>query len=123
MKKHISQLIIAIYLFPIISLGQAPTNPVAEIKRVESGLLAPFTASDSRQPNNSRSRCGSCLRKLLNQRSYRPRRGLDFPFFIWSRGLRPGLYAIAHSARFHDVTYVSVAQHELDAFLTAGQIG
>jgi CubicO group peptidase (beta-lactamase class C family) len=43
MKKHLCLLIIATFLFPIITWGQTPPNLNAEIKRVESGLLAPFT--------------------------------------------------------------------------------
>src|SRR5262245_13950564 len=43
MKKHLCLLIIAIYLSPTVSFGQTPTSLDAEIKRVESGLIAPFT--------------------------------------------------------------------------------
>lgn len=43
MRKHVCQIIIAIYLFPMISFGQVPASLDAEIKRVEAGLLPPFT--------------------------------------------------------------------------------
>ena len=43
MRNHLCRLIIATYLLPVISFAQTPTNPDAEIKRVESGLIAPFT--------------------------------------------------------------------------------
>lgn len=39
MKKRLCLLLVAIYLFPIVSFGQAPVNLDAEIKRVEQGLL------------------------------------------------------------------------------------
>jgi CubicO group peptidase (beta-lactamase class C family) len=43
MKNRICKLLLAIYLLPVLSLGQSPASLDAEIKRVESGLLAPFT--------------------------------------------------------------------------------
>jgi CubicO group peptidase (beta-lactamase class C family) len=43
MKQRISKLLLAIYLLPVLTPGQAPSNNQAEIKRVESGLVAPFT--------------------------------------------------------------------------------
>jgi CubicO group peptidase (beta-lactamase class C family) len=43
MKKHLCLVIIATYLLPVLTLGQSPTNLDAEIKRVESGLLSPYT--------------------------------------------------------------------------------
>ncbi len=41
MKKRLCLLLVAIYLFPLVSFGQAPANLDAEIKRVEQGLLPP----------------------------------------------------------------------------------
>ena len=43
MKNRICKLLLAIYLLPVLTLGQTPSGLDAEIKRVESGLLAPFT--------------------------------------------------------------------------------
>jgi len=43
MKKHLGLLIIAINLSATVSFGQTRSNLDAEIKRVESGLIAPFT--------------------------------------------------------------------------------
>jgi CubicO group peptidase (beta-lactamase class C family) len=39
MKQHLCRLLLIVYLFPILSFGQAQTNIDAEIKRVEAGLL------------------------------------------------------------------------------------
>lgn len=39
MKRHLCRLLLIIYLFPIVSFGQAQSNLDAEIKRVEAGLL------------------------------------------------------------------------------------
>ena len=41
MKKLLCLLVLIIYVFPIVSLGQAPSTVAAEIKRVEQGLLPP----------------------------------------------------------------------------------
>jgi CubicO group peptidase (beta-lactamase class C family) len=43
MKNRICKLLLAIYLLPVLTVGQAPANLSAEIKRVETGLIAPFT--------------------------------------------------------------------------------
>lgn len=43
MKKHLGVLLAVINLLPIVSFGQSPSNLDNEIKRVESGLIAPFT--------------------------------------------------------------------------------
>jgi CubicO group peptidase (beta-lactamase class C family) len=43
MKNRICKLLLAIYLLPVLTLGQTLPNLNAEIKRIESGLLAPFT--------------------------------------------------------------------------------
>jgi CubicO group peptidase (beta-lactamase class C family) len=43
MKNRICKLLLAIYILPVLSLGQSPPNLDAEIKRVESGLLPPVT--------------------------------------------------------------------------------
>lgn len=40
-KSFLCKLLIAVFLFPIISFGQAQSNLDAEIKRVEQGLLPP----------------------------------------------------------------------------------
>jgi CubicO group peptidase (beta-lactamase class C family) len=39
MKQRLCKLLLIVYLFPIVSFGQAQTNTDAEIKRVEAGLL------------------------------------------------------------------------------------
>jgi len=39
MKQRLCKLLLIIYLFPIVSFGQAPSTLDAEIKRVEQGLL------------------------------------------------------------------------------------
>jgi hypothetical protein len=44
MKKRMCKLLLAIYLLPVLTFGQAPQNLEAEIKRVETGLIPPFTA-------------------------------------------------------------------------------
>jgi CubicO group peptidase (beta-lactamase class C family) len=43
MKNRICKLLLAIYLLPVLTVGQAPASLDAEIKRVETGLIAPFT--------------------------------------------------------------------------------
>src|SRR5262245_16371832 len=43
MKKHLCLLLVVISLLPLVSFGQTPSDLAGEIKRVESGLIAPFT--------------------------------------------------------------------------------
>ena len=38
MKNRICKLLLAIYLLPVLTLGQTPSGLNAEIKRVESGI-------------------------------------------------------------------------------------
>jgi hypothetical protein len=39
MKQRLCKLLLIIYLFPIVSFGQAQSTVDSEIKRVEAGLL------------------------------------------------------------------------------------
>jgi CubicO group peptidase (beta-lactamase class C family) len=43
MKKRMCKPLLAIYLLPVLMFGQTPQNLEAEIKRVETGLIPPFT--------------------------------------------------------------------------------
>src|ERR1051325_5262349 len=43
MKKRMCKPLLAIYLLPLLTFGQAPASLEGEIKRVETGLIAPFT--------------------------------------------------------------------------------